>query len=383
MNARSAPYLILGLAILGVGAWLLFGSTGVPGGSRPLGYGGFQALLEERGAETRVTQTPPELEELEGVARILIAPEISSSLRSNTLYADDLQRKIDQAPTIFVFPKWVETSRGTALLPQEYLSSYASVIDQGLGKAFWQKKIDDFKRVKNAPATRPLVVYPQGGFNLPADFEPALIDGSYVLVALWRRDSGPDALLIFDPDLINNHGLANGSNADTIIPIVEGFIAGRPVLFDRSIREPRPRDDNAPEAPETQPMDIPRLLRFPFAYIWIAFGLLMGLVFWASVGRADRISAGPEGLVGPPTLHARLARFAQLWAGRVPQDQVFARYEETLIGLTSARLGLRGDSKAKRAALIELAEAQGKTPPRFDAKTYQTLNELRRTLYDL
>ena len=384
MSARGAPYLILGLLIIGVRAFLLFGGqTGVPGGRQALGYGGFQALLEDRGAETHVTRTTPRLEDLEGVARILIAPDISATQENGRLFAGDLQRKFDQAPTILIFPKWLSDGRRVALLPQAYLRAYGRRINKGLGGALWQKSIDDFDRIEDAPRTRPLVIYPQGGINLPSTFEPALLDGSYVLAAIWRRDTGPDALLIFDPDLISNHGLANGSNAETILPLVEGFIGGRPILFDRSIREPRPRLQNAPEPPEARPMDIPRLLRFPFAYIWIAFGLLMGLVFWAFLGRADRISAGPEGLAAPPSLYRRLSRFAQLWAARVPHDQIFARYEDMLVTLTAARLGLRGTQAAQRAGLVDYAESKGMPSPRFGIHTLETLADLRRHLHDL
>ena len=109
-----------------------------------------------------------------------------------------------------------------------------------------------------------------------------------------------------------------------MIPLIEGFIGDRTLLLDQSLRELRPPSENAPTPPEVRAMDVPRLLRFPFAYIWIAFGLLVALVLWAYLGRSDHISAGPsQGLRSRNELRDRRShRFSQLWAGRVPEHML-------------------------------------------------------------
>ena len=108
----------------------------------------------------------------------------------------------------------------------------------------------------------PLVVHPQGIFQLRPRLKTLGRVDAYHAAVTWQRNSGLDALLVFDPDIISNHGLANGSNADIFIPQILEFIGDRDILIDESLRNLSP-SETAPPLPEVRDIDIPRLLQPP------------------------------------------------------------------------------------------------------------------------
>ena len=390
MNARGFGILAL-LVVGGLIAYYAFfgGQNTAHRQGNPLGYAGLIGYLNARGMESEVSRQPPAREEREAYARILIEPSIWDRDTNRTgLSGSTLRRKIDNVPTIIIFPKWLMRRGGIALHNRTELASLADQIDRSDISSFYRPAFPRIDRLLDDPAPDPYVLMPQGVLALGDEYKVLVQEGRIILAAKWIRKGLPDTLIIYDPDLISNHGLANGSHAATLIPEIEALVGDRTLMIDQSTWEPRTQEFSSSRQPSRE-WEPHRLFTFPFAYVWMAFGLLVLLTLWAFLGRAERISAGPEGLQPPPSLDRRLSRLARLWARHVPDQEIFARYEAALVREACHRLSIRGAESERRRALEDLEEARLEStilrqvwsdPSQRPEKRLQTI---RRVLHDL
>lgn len=105
------------------------------------------------------------------------------------------------------------------------------------------------------------------------------------------EDAPREFWVLADPDLMNNHGLGLGANADIAAAFLAGFAAEeRPIVLDLTTRVVTLTQAWGQGTHERTWDDVLRMFRWPFTMIWIAFGLLGLLVLWRSIVRAGPLA---------------------------------------------------------------------------------------------
>ena len=419
MTARGLSF--AGLAIVGLAVLLwalgLGSSPGSYGSRTALGYAGLIGILEQRGMEVQVSRRPPLREDRDQYVRLLVEPLAvrSGQPGDGRLSRATLEDKMHNVPTILIFPKWLQVGRDVALVPEveAQILSNILLVQRGKFPTFARHDGLESQKLTKPDHDAPLILFPQGLLHNFSGVEVLLRDGALVLLGQTMSNRYPDALFVFDPDLVSNHGLANANHAALMIPLIEQFVGDRTLLVDLSTWEPEETDLDDQGAGTRKPPERNRLFQPPFAYVWLAFALLVALGLWAFLGQAERTTVDPNDLMPPPSMARRLARFARLWARHVQPATIHDLYEAALLAQTCQRLGIRiqaqagqgetsstqasstqvGDIQAGRrqgrlAALISLEATRHGTTRLKDWDAHpgarlKRLQDLRRILHDL
>lgn len=96
---------------------------------------------------------------------------------------------------------------------------------------------------------------------------------------------GPATYLISDPDLLNNHGLGHGDNAELVYRFLTQQLAARGVVFDETTH-----------GFERTPGLLAESLRFPMVLGVLQGLVLLGVVLWAGMGRFGKPLPPPPAL---------------------------------------------------------------------------------------
>lgn len=107
-------------------------------------------------------------------------------------------------------------------------------------------------------------------------------------------------LLLSDPDLMNNHGLALAQNArfaQRWIVALQADLGGKPVYMDRLNRISVDSPESYAQAPETH--DFPPLLRWPLPIFWALGAVVLLLAFWRGARRFGPPLPDDSGAVEP------------------------------------------------------------------------------------
>lgn len=188
----------------------------------------------------------------------------------------------------------------------------------------------------SAPTTRaPQLVH--GGV-----LQPLLSSSDGILVG--EIDRGDRRIVVVsDPDILANHGLARGDNALIAVALVRSLRGGGGrVVF-----------DEVPHGFVSRPLGIVRLLlTFPFVLVTVQIALAAALLLWSAAGRfgapKPREATLPLGKRSLIEGGSRLLAFA----GRL--SFVLDRYAETVLRETAARLHApRGLTSAELVAWFD------------------------------
>jgi hypothetical protein len=112
-----------------------------------------------------------------------------------------------------------------------------------------------------------------------------------------RRTPTGRVLVLADPDILSNHGLARGENAASAVNLVDNLRAGHPagrLIFDEFVHGFSPKPFHL----------LGILFQFPFVLVTMQMGLAIALLFWAATGRfgapdtvAPPLAAGKRSLI--------------------------------------------------------------------------------------
>jgi hypothetical protein len=104
----------------------------------------------------------------------------------------------------------------------------------------------------------------------------------------------PAVLVVADPDLLNNHGLGRGENAEAVYQLFSHALRAKGAVFDETIH-----------GFNRTPGLIAEALRFPIVLAVLQGLILLGVVLWAGMGRFGKplpaalgLAAGKEMLIG-------------------------------------------------------------------------------------
>jgi hypothetical protein len=268
---RSALFLVLGGAVLFVALLWMIGA-GLGGGSandggghgagRGLnGYAGLARLVEARGAAVRLSRS--------GKA----AGEPGLLVLTPPAYADgaEIDRLVEQhrqaGPTMVVTPKWQAAPLPASVRPEGAKEGWVQIV--GTAPPRWEGFLDDVG-VALGPMRGGARWQAQGfGGLLPAPEQtlsgsgprlvPLVAGADGAILAAYLADGGhypqlaamalerPEAtvagqqrwplILVFEPDLVDNYGLAREENARLALALVDAAIGGQamPVVFDLTL----------------------------------------------------------------------------------------------------------------------------------------------------
>lgn len=180
--------------------------------------------------------------------------------------------------------------------------------------------------------------------------EPLIQCAGGLLVA--RRpatEKQPPVVVIADPDLLNNHGLGLGENAEAVYQLFNRELRAKGVVFDETIH-----------GFNRTPGLIAEALRFPMVLAVLQGLILLGVVLWAGMGRfgkplpvAAGLAAGKEVLIG---------NTAELLAGGGHVADSASRYFQQTTRAVAAYYFLPPDlpEGERLARLQKLSEGHGK-----------------------
>ncbi|MEM5583566.1 hypothetical protein WNZ15_13960 [Roseibium sp. AS2] len=137
-----------------------------------------------------------------------------------------------------------------------------------------------------------------------ADCRPVIGQGAAMLLAdcPLATDAGPDnqagsrtenrILVLADPDLLNNHGLRLGDNAQIALDVLGSRAGDRNIVIDYS-RDIWLRDPVSEPARERTWDDLARFFGPPFVTLWAGAALVLALFLWRAALRNGPVR--PEG----------------------------------------------------------------------------------------
>lgn len=252
-----------------------------------------------------------------------------------------LREKIDTLPGLIVLPKWRSGMRLTGIAHPALLVEERRLDD--LLRALTGESTVRLSRVRRVFTSLPYTS--QDGAKMAAELYAAqLFDGSAcepiighgaetLLASCPVAGSDQTVLILSDPDLLNNHGLRLGQNAEIARDVLLSAAGEGSLVIDYS------RDNwlASPEEPIQRERTWADLLRFfqpPFLAIWLGGAMTLGLVLWRSFRRAGPVVRGVSegGKLQAIRARARLMRLTG-------QDgALLADYAAARIAATAARL---------------------------------------------
>ncbi|WP_174801101.1 hypothetical protein [Martelella limonii] len=197
--------------------------------------------------------------------------------------------KIESADTLVVLPKWRSDMVSTGKADRGALIADAQMTVFGIWRGPSVRTLDgllaetavldqDGASLGQAALYAPRVL--SEGMNEIC--EPLLTlgdEGTLLARCDDVYEDGVSFYLLSDPDLLDNHGLANGDNASIATEMIRDLAAGRPVYIDPTTYA-NVTDTSGVDPHERSLADLGRFFGYPFSLFWLGAGLTVLLALW-------------------------------------------------------------------------------------------------------
>lgn len=212
-----------------------------------------------------------------------------------------VRRKLNQLPTLLVMPKWRAGVRSTAALHPELLIADDSAdtlipqIDGDMGNLVRDK--ERAVLFGSTPSKHEYKLhYPQTLKD--SSCEPLI--GTKSALLLGRCSLGAaDFWVLADPDLLNNHGLSQGQNAEASLAWLSTLAKSDGDIIVDVTTSTWSRRNRGRSQGQRSWSELARFFEYPFSIIWLSLSVLGGLVFWRAwwrFGAADARADEENGL---------------------------------------------------------------------------------------
>ena len=214
-----------------------------------------------------------------------------------------IERKIETISTLIILPKWRSGVRQAGALHPELLISDASAkriasqIEGDIGTLVREKDISEVTGETPSGSGYKLH-YRQtlGGTSC----KPIIGTKDAMLLGRCSMDHEWNVFWVLaDPDLLNNHGLSQGGNAEAALNLLPD-LTGRSgeIVLDLTTSNWVRRFGSA-DAGQRNWSDLARFFDYPFSVIWWSLGILGALTFWRAWRRYGAADARSEEEKGP------------------------------------------------------------------------------------
>jgi hypothetical protein len=372
VSRGSSPFRPAAVALLllvGAGAFLLLlvamgkgwtgegeGRAGAHGASNGLdGYSGLVQLLEARGHSVELSRNPGNFEEYS--LAVLTPPHFYDAQEIENV----LEQRRYVGPTILVLPKWhimpIDEASATkakagedwvrlaGVSSPEWFNKLALAKGSELvtGRTFGWEGFGASGKLAKPNSEQALIHQP----TMPLDALVVDTEGD-MLAGLSYYDGDEDAwpvLVVFDPDLLNNQGLADEARAVLAVKLVESAIDGEtgvPIVFDLTFAGLGNSENLLTLA-----------FKPPFLAATLCLLLAALVIAWRGFTRfGPPVAETPELAQGK----AQLARNGAALIGRVRRWHLLAEpFAELVTARIAAALGIRDGASETREAEIERA----------------------------
>lgn len=231
---------------------------------------------------------------------------------------DVIKAKVQQVPSLLVLPKWRSGLRLSGLGHPALLvetQSMDAMLEELLGRPMGIDRIlqpfTEFDYASDAQQRLRARLYLAQVFD-GAGCE-AIIGraGEMVLGSCPLKGSDKRVLILSDPDLVNNHGLRLGENADIARALFDAFSDQGQIVIDYSERN-WIVDRSRQPARERTWSDLMRFFEPPFLAMWLSAGLIFALLLWRASLRYGPVLQEEDSMGASKTLaigaQARLLR---------------------------------------------------------------------------
>jgi hypothetical protein len=307
--------------------------------------------------------------------------------------------KIERVPTLVALPKWRGGVLSLGVLDEQLL------IPQGMYRRLLGQLETPLLRIIR-PDTKLMTA---DGITLyrPQLFDKRTVNGGCkpvisvpegVLIAHCDSFDRFGILVLSDPDLINNHGLTLGENADVAATLNDLAPRSGTVLLDTSDRLLLTSADGEPQEQRPRSLeDMSRFWSYPFTLIWIAALSLLLIAFWRGLIRFGppaktddgRIGASNEAAIEAKAYllrltgqdHALVADYAKNKLGDLARD-VLGKDASRNQDLLFKRLHTLAPAKAEKllSALNALEQSTEDTPATTLASKVQEFDDTYRSI---
>jgi hypothetical protein len=193
----------------------------------------------------------------------------------------------------------------------------------------------------------PIPALPRPQLMVASGLKPLIASKSGILLGEAEID-GSTVWVLADPDLISNHGLTHGANAQLALTIVDRLRDGGPVIFDETIH-----------GYYLDPNLLKAMFEFPLVFVTTAAIAAIAVLLWASTGRFGAPTREEPPLrMGKSTLVAAGADMLSFGQHEVPLAQ---RYRKVVLDDVGRRIHapLLADERTLGAWLDRVGQARG------------------------
>lgn len=229
--------------------------------------------------------------------------------------------KARSVPSLIILPKWRTGMRLTGfghpflLAPHHDLENVLhQITGPDVGRLYYMPNpFSDF-RYQADDATMMARTYAGQVFE-GAGCEPIIGKQGAMVLGLCPLPGGEDqdqVYILSDPDVLNNHGLRLGENAQIATGLLPEIAGGNRIVIDYSDQNWLTEPEQIAKRERTWE-DIAQIFGYPFRVLWIGAALLLGLAVWRGGVRNgpilyQRLSLGS----GTRTANAARARLMRL-----------------------------------------------------------------------
>ncbi len=376
------PGVVLAVLLVGAGTFLLMlyalgqgwtGNDGQAGEAHAAsdalpGYSGLVQLLEHTRHDVEISRSRGSADEH---ALLILTPALYGDVEELNEIVEE-RRNLDIGPTIIILPKWsayaipdqwdVEAEDDWVVLVgangPNWFSDFALTEGGELsigGTRSWNGfgesgELPNEVRVQalTAPADQPL-------HSLVVDSEADVLAGILEQEEVYEDYPPWPVIVVFEPDLMNNYGLADRDRAEIAMGLIATAMEGEdmPVIFDLTL----------PGLGSSENL-LTLAFRPPFlaATLCLLFAALV--IGWRAFRRF-----GPPAVEAPAMAHGKrqLAQNGASLVARVKRFHLLKKPYEALVGKRVAtHLGLRvADVDAREIAIDRVLKTRGSDGPRF------------------
>ena len=316
----KAPFLIVAsLIVLGLlGLFVLGGSdSGRRIDNSPIGLSGLAEWGDAQGLAVRRShpRLSPNLQDLALRVFAIYDTDLTSVAPDpgtrRDLFVQDTQKdlslevyqsKLNELPTVVVLPKWTTGLIETGIAHQVTLIGDAAMnrlLGQiGLGGARIRRAGPEFLTIRETGSDA-VLFHAQGiaPASVPSGCRSELQTRKLALLLVCRFDNPHETWIVTDPDLLNNHGLRNGDNADLALTLLRDRLGSdtRDIYLDTSPQLLTAYEQNEDERREYERSvsDLSRYFDYPFNVLWAMLFIVLGVLYWRGARRF-----GPIAMVG-------------------------------------------------------------------------------------